>query len=290
MMLKKVLALAFAACMSVGSIASAVDLIYMGELTKIPYNLTERRSIPKTHDYYFDGDSIEVNTYGDYVDVSIVHTTDDAKYARTDMMSFQRFRIFFKDTPEKSWAGYIHSGDYYKSTEQYIVKTNYLNRDGTINNSAVEGFGLARGESYLGPAFYKDFGFFLKKPNHDGSPYQTPKDRGLKWIKSTADIGVFYDPLDVKVDAKKNTVSAKVVFWMPGINRIEEIKGKFDYTKEQFKPSSAKFYRISTGELTESHKQGLVPGLVGEALRTFKFGSEESVVIAAEFFKQKLSK
>lgn len=288
-MLKKVLALAFAACMSISCISSAVELLYMGELTKISYNSpTGYKAAPK-HDFYFDGDTIEVNRYRRFVDANVIYTTGEEKYGPTDIMKFKRYRIFFKDTPEKSWVQCIQTGKFSKSAKTYDIERDYVKRN-DLNGVEIDSLGLHYGALFLGPALYKEFGPLFDMPNYDGSPYQTPKGRGLAWIKSTADVGVFYDPRDVKVDAKNNTVSAKVVFWIPDINRIEEVKGKFDYTKQQFKSSSAKLYRINTGELTESHKQGLFPGILGEALPTFRFGEDENVDIAAEFFKQKLAK
>lgn len=144
------------------------------------------------------------------------------------------------------------------------------------------------GRYYFLNVYYKEFAGLFNLPNLDGSPYLTPKSLGLTWIKSTPELGVFYYPSSVKV--KGNTVSAKIAVWIPTINRIEVINGKFDYDKQIFKPNSAKFYRINTGELTDSHKKGLIPGLVGEALRTFRFDDDDSVKIASDFFKTKLAK
>lgn len=291
-MLKKILLFTFLACMSIASSCFATTWTTMGPATLWEYNSTNNEaSLMKQTgmEWLYDNDSLTID------------------YARK-RVAFREIRKNQYTLPEEIKYRDKIMCFYPESNGNLMIKV-YTMEDGTYNSNTNtfrkindyrklhEGIDLCdsweypnkyTGRYYYHNVLYKEFGGLFNLPNIDGSPYLTPKSLGLKWIKSTSEVGVFYYPDSVK--AKGNTVTAKVAVWIPGINRIEVINGKFDYDKQVFKPSSAKFYRINTGELVESHKKGLIPGLVGEALRTFRFDDDDSVKIASDFFKTKLAK
>ena len=47
------------------------------------------------------------------------------------------------------------------------------------------------GKYHINSVLQREFAYFLDIPNQDGSPYTTPKDLGLTWIKSTGSVDVF---------------------------------------------------------------------------------------------------
>lgn len=290
-MLKKILLFTFLACMSIASSCFATTWTTMGPVTFWEYDSTDDESslMKKTgKELFYDSDSFSID------------------YARKRVAFREISKNQYTPPEEIKYRDKIMCF-YLKPNGEIMIKV-YTMADGNYNSKAntfrqvsdyrklQEGIDLCTSwtypNKYTGRYFYhnvlyKEFAGLFNLPNIDGSPYLTPKSLGLKWIKSTSEVGVFYYPDSVKV--KGNTVSAKIAVWIPGINRIEVINGKFDYEKQVLKPSSAKFYRINTGELVESHTKGLIPGWVGEALHTFRFDEDDSVKIASDFFKSKLA-
>lgn len=293
-MKKKTLLLTFLACMSIASSCLALTLIKMGPVTLWEYNQdSEQYFLERTgKEHYFDADSIVVNKYEKTVEYSELYINSKEEYENQNgRMVWQRKKLDFSqfdfDTDRKMTIYRLLDGDFYQKSGAIKITANYLRRNQQLPTDPWK-LTEHKGRYFQPIALYNEFAYHLSLPNLDNTSYLTPKGLGLQWIKSTSEFGVFYDPKSVK--AKGDSVSAKIYIWYPSINRIEMMSGKFDYLKKTFKPNSVKFYRISNGECTESYKQGLIPGLVGDKLHTFNFGDEESLDIAASFFKNKLAK
>ncbi len=283
-MLKKILLFTFLACMSIASSCLAANWLRMGEAVAIDHISIQQAMKMKTP-YYYDGESLVVNHNQQYVEATYYSPNDKGTM---DGVIVHRKRFYLSSNPYECKSCDVFYGSYDQQSGRINYLYNFSNKPESFFFPGSHVMSRDFGEYYRGYLFYKEFAYHFNLPNQDGTPYITPKSLGLKWIKSTSEVGVFYYPDSVK--AKDNTVTAKISVWIPSINRIEVINGKFDYDKQVFKPSSAKFYRINTGELVDSHKKGLIPGLVGEALRTFRFDDDDSVKIASDFFKTKLAK
>lgn len=292
-MLKKTWLLAFLACMSIASSCFALNLIKMGPVTLWSYSPdSEQYHLNKTTtDYYFDADDISVDRYNKTVEftVAFINSKDDFEQ-QNGKMEWRRMKIDFSNfdfyTDRKVTFYRLLDGNFYKKFNAVKITRNYIKQEG---QPARDDWKLteAQGRYFRPNAYYNEFAYHLGLPNLDGSPYLTPKSLGLNWIKSTSEFGVFYDPKSVK--AKGDSVHAKIYIWSPSVNRIELMSGKFNYSKQTFSPNSVKFIRISDGEITDSYKQGLIPGLVGDKLHTFRFDEEEPITIAADFFKSKVT-
>lgn len=292
-MLKKTWLLAFLACMSIASSCFALNLIKMGPVTLWSYSPdSEQYHLNKTTtDYYFDADDISVDRYNKTVEftVAFINSKDDFEQ-QNGKMEWRRMKIDFSNfdfyTDRKVTFYRLLDGNFYKKFNAVKITRNYIKQEG---QPARDDWKLteAQGRYFRPNAYYNEFAYHLGLPNLDGSSYLTPKSLGLNWIKSTSEFGVFYDPKSVK--AKGDSVHAKIYIWSPSVNRIELMSGKFNYSKQTFSPNSVKFIRISDGEITDSYKQGLIPGLVGDKLHTFRFDEEEPITIAADFFKSKVT-
>ena len=292
-MLKKTWLLAFLACMSIASSCFALNLIKMGPVTLWSYSPdSEQYHLNKTTtDYYFDADDISVDRYNKTVEftVAFINSKDDFEQ-QNGKMEWRRMKIDFSNfdfyTDIKVTFYRLLDGNFYKKFNAVKITRNYIKQEG---QPARDDWKLteAQGRYFRPNAYYNEFAYHLGLPNLDGSSYLTPKSLGLNWIKSTSEFGVFYDPKSVK--AKGDSVHAKIYIWSPSVNRIELMSGKFNYSKQTFSPNSVKFIRISDGEITDSYKQGLIPGLVGDKLHTFRFDEEEPITIAADFFKSKVT-
>lgn len=291
-MQKKTLLLTFLACMSIASSCLATtNWISMGPVTLWEYNNGENEAnlMNKTGvEHFFDGADIEI-----YPKAKRVVFTEITKNPSTngEQISFKRKIIDFREfniNGQGTIKVYTPLEGYYSpQTDSFRVTANNYELIDRFHQCTTWNVLNYTGRYFYPNVLYKEFAALLNLPNLDGMSYTTPKSLGLTWIKSTSEVGVFYYPDSVKT--KGNTVTAKIAVWIPSINRIEVINGKFDYDKQIFKPSSAKFYRINTGELVESHTKGLIPGLVGEALHTFRFDEDDSIKIASDFFKNKLA-
>mgnify|MGYP004517000407 CR=1 FL=1 len=292
-LLKKTWLLAFLACMSIASSCFALNLIKMGPVTLWSYSPdSEQYHLNKTTtDYYFDADDISVDRYNKTVEftVAFINFKDDFEQ-QNGKMEWRRMKIDFSNfdfyTDRKVTFYRLLDGNFYKKFNAVKITRNYIKQEG---QPARDDWKLteAQGRYFRPNAYYNEFAYHLGLPNLDGSSYLTPKSLGLNWIKSTSEFGVFYDPKSVK--AKGDSVHAKIYIWSPSVNRIELMSGKFNYSKQTFSPNSVKFIRISDGEITDSYKQGLIPGLVGDKLHTFRFDEEEPITIAADFFKSKVT-
>ena len=292
-LLKKTCLLAFLACMSIASSCFALNLIKMGPVTLWSYSPdSEQYHLNKTTtDYYFDADDISVDRYNKTVEftVAFINSKDDFEQ-QNGKMEWRRMKIDFSNfdfyTDRKVTFYRLLDGNFYKKFNAVKITRNYIKQEG---QPARDDWKLteAQGRYFRPNAYYNEFAYHLGLPNLDGSSYLTPKSLGLNWIKSTSEFGVFYDPKSVK--AKGDSVHAKIYIWSPSVNRIELMSGKFNYSKQTFSPNSVKFIRISDGEITDSYKQGLIPGLVGDKLHTFRFDEEEPITIAADFFKSKVT-
>lgn len=287
-MYAKLLTFTLLLCLSVMNSCFAENWLSMGKGTKIHPATGDMMKHVTLHQYMYDSDSLIVNTAQKYVEFTYM---DIGKPSDREF-KWYRWRIYFKENPQKSSVWYIKDGIYDNKVKQYIIRHDFLKTDVGRNLSGPWACYMGResGDLYRDYIFYKEFAYHLNLPNQDGTEYVTPKALGLTWIKSTTEEGVFYKPDTVKVKAKDNKVSAEVVIWLPGMNRIEVLNGTFDYNKQTFQLKSAKFYRINTGELVDSHKQGLFGGFVGEKLHTFTFDEDDGIAIAAEFFKSELAK
>lgn len=292
-MLKKTWLLAFLACMSIASSCFALNLIKMGPVTLWSYSPdSEQYHLNKTTtDYYFDADDISVDRYNKTVEftVAFINSKDDFEQ-QNGKMEWRRMKIDFSNfdfyTDRKVTFYRLLDGNFYKKFNAVKITRNYIKQEG---QPARDDWKLteAQGRYFRPNAYYNEFAYHLGLPNLDGSSYLTPKSLGLNWIKSTSEFGVFYDPKSVKT--KGDSVHAKIYIWSPSVNRIELMSGKFNYSRQTFSPNSVKFIRISDGEITDSYKQGLIPGLVGDKLHTFRFDEEEPITIAADFFKSKVT-
>lgn len=292
-MFKKTLLLAFLACISIASNCFALTLIKMGPVTLWQYPADSEQFHLKntTKDYYFDADDIAVDKYNKTVEFTTVFVNSKEDFEQQNgKMEWYRIKLDFSNfdfyTDRKMTTYLLLHGDFYKKFNAVKITRNYIKQDG---HPAQDDWKLTelQGRYFRPNAFYNEFAYHVGLPNLDGSAYLTPKSLGLNWIKSTSEFGVFYDPKSVK--AKGDSVNAKIYIWSPGVNRIEIMNGKFNYTKKTFHPNSVKFIRISDGEVTESYRQGLIPGLVGDKLHTFRFDEEEPITIASEFFKSKVT-
>lgn len=292
-LLKKTWLLAFLACMSIASSCFALNLIKMGPVTLWSYSPdSEQYHLNKTTtDYYFDADDISVDRYNKTVEftVAFINSKDDFEQ-QNGKMEWRRMKIDFSNfdfyTDRKVTFYRLLDGNFYKKFNAVKITRNYIKQEGQPVRDDWK-LTEAQGRYFRPNAYYNEFAYHLGLPNLDGSSYLTPKSLGLNWIKSTSEFGVFYDPKSVK--AKGDSVHAKIYIWSPSVNRIELMSGKFNYSKQTFSPNSVKFIRISDGEITDSYKQGLIPGLVGDKLHTFRFDEEEPITIAADFFKSKVT-
>lgn len=289
-MLKKILLFTFLACMSIASSCLAAQWIKIGTATEWWYEAAEEQKFLDTtgRNYYYDADDIIIDKDRKIIifteavldsKTSIESLTDEFKIHRRKM-DLSTVRI---NGNRRFDVVTLADGYYNPRTDKFRVTDKYR---GNFMGAAWDAQEY-KGRYYRGNVLYREFAPLLNMPNLDGNTTVTPKSLGLTWIKSTSEVGVFYYPKTVKV--KGNTVSAKISVWIPSINRFEELSGKFDYDKNTFKPNNAEFYRISSGELVESHRRGLIPGLVGEALHTFRFDEDDSIKIASDFFKSKLA-
>lgn len=292
-MFKKTLLVTFLACMSIASSCFATTWLKMGTATEWWYSPeAEAKYLKDTgYEYYYDADSLEI-----YKDSKVIVYTQarlplgTSIQDLTDKFEVKRYRVHFVDVRVNGNRRYNRDlarvGYYIPQTDKFPVTQDYISRGlAQFAGDALDAE-LHKGRYYLGNVLYKEFAPILDLPNLYGDIALTPKSLGLNWIKSTSEFGVFYDPKSVK--AKGDSVSAKIYIWIPSINRIELMNGKFNYTKKTFKPSSISFVRISDGEVTDSYRQGLIPGLVGDKLHTFRFDEEEPITIASEFFKAKV--
>lgn len=292
-MLKRTLLLAFLACMSIASSCFATTWVKIGTATEWEYHPENEEKIMKTtgKEYYYDADDVVFDKERKivvYTQVALPLGTSIQDV--TDEIKFKRHRINFSNVKpngnRRFYLNILREGYYNPQTEQSRVTTNYVPKG--LDQFAVNSFDVipSRGRYYLGNVLYKEFAPTLDLPTLHGDTALTPRSLGLNWIKSTSEFGVFYDPKSVKT--KGDSVNAKIYIWIPSINRIELMNGKFNYTKKTFKPNSISFIRISDGTITDSYKQGLIPGLVGDKLHTFRFDEEEPITIASEFFKAKV--
>lgn len=283
-MLKKILLFTFLACMSIASSCFAITLMKMGPV------ITENQASAiksSTKDYYYDANDIKVDRNSKTVEYSELFIESKSDYNNQNgKMIFHRrlidFSKFDLNTDRKIIISSIVDGDYYSKAGALKITHTYKKQPNISYYDIFE----SNGKNYYPNVIYREFSGLLNLPNLDGSPYLTPKSLGLNWIKSTSQFGVFYDPKSIKV--KGDSVAVKIYVWIPSINRIELLNGKLNYTDETFTPSSIKFFRINTGDVTESYKQGLIPGIVGDKLHVFNFYEEEPIKIAAIFFKTKL--
>lgn len=282
-MLKRTLLFTFLACITIASNCFALTLLKMGSMSGAePYQANNE-------EYFLDGDSISVNKSNKTVEYTEVHIHSKEDYKnKNGKMIWHRQRVdFSKLKSAREITLYtLLDGDFYKNHNAVKISANYLKRNQELPYTQ---WNIDETENkYAAPkTLYNEFAYFLELPNLDGKYYLTPKSLDLNWINSTSEFGVFYDPKSIKT--KGDSVNAKIYIWIPSINRIEIMNGKFDYTDNCFKPSSIKFIRISDGECVDSYKQGLVPGIVGDKLATYAFESEQPIKIASTFFKSKLA-
>ena len=283
-MMKKILLLTLLACTSITSSCFAMALMKMGPMTGA------ETYQPNNEAYYLDSDSITVNRANKTIEYSEchIHSKEEYKNKNGKMIWRRQLVDFSKFNSSREITLYtLLEGDFYQKHQAIRVSANYIKRNQGLPQVT---WNIDETDSkYTAPTtLYKEFAYLLDMPNLDGTPYVTPKSLGLNWIKSTSEFGVFYDPKSIK--SKNDSVNAKIYIWYPSINKIEVMNGKFDYTDSHFKPTSAKFIRISDGECVESYKQGLIPGIVGDKLYTYDFENQPPIKIAADFFKTKLVK
>lgn len=292
-MLKKTMLLAFLACMSIASSCFATTWVKIGTATEWWYSPEEEKKFmdSTSREYYYDADDIIINK-----DLKLAIYTEAKLDRGTSIESLtNEFKVRRKkiDLSHVSVNGNrrfdvvtIAEGYYDPKTDKITETHNYWK---TMGNMMVAAFDAEeqKGRYYLGNVLYREFFSMLDMPNLYRNSTVTPKGLGLAWINSTSEFGVFYDPKSVKV--KGDSVNAKIYVWIPKINRIQFMNGKFNYTKQTFHPTSFKFIRISDGWVLQSYQQGLIPGILGAQLHTFTFDEEEPITIASKFFKSKLA-
>lgn len=225
----------------------------------------------------FDADSISVDWANHTVDVVI--TIEHSPYNGYREIRNERLTLYADSTNSKA----------------RVRRARYYDKNGTLMlESDMGGYAFADagdlsaryGKYHINNELQREFGYFLNLPNEDGRPYLTPKALGLTWIKSTADVGVFYYPQTVKV--KNNNVNVKVAFWYPRQNRIQTINCTLDYDKKLFKPKSCEMRRINTGEIIESVSKGLIPGLIGPRFINHRFDQDDEARILSDYFRAKI--
>lgn len=275
MLKKKILSLVAGSLLFLANSCSATNLISMGPVSLIvpADTVTNDLITPK-----FDTDSIQVDKAAHTVDVLIFITP--SPYNHYDEYRMERLKLF-KDASQ-STAHVLRVRYYEHGTDKLIGDYNRGGYSFADANDLSDRYG----KYHINSVLQREFAYFLDIPNQDGSPYTTPKDLGLTWIKSTGSVGVFYYPKTVKV--KKNKVNLKAAFWYPKQNRIQTVDCTLDYDKKLFKPKSCEMRRINTGEVVETVYRGLIPGLLGPNFINRSFNENDECRILSEFFKDKI--
>lgn len=271
------------------NIASSEEWIAMGTAYNFPNLKKQELKNFNKYVYYYDAESLVVNREEKSIEVTYIRKPEK-RANDSSPYKFHHVRINFASNPINSNFYLLSEGTYKMNTNEYTRLFEPSPRHPSSDKKwypgmtrykfPIDPINCNHDKNYL---FYREFSPMLNLPNLDGTKTPTPRDLGLIWIKSTSKIGVFYDPNSIKV--KDRIIEVDIYILKPSENRMEILKGKYDYNKNTFFPKEDVVYRMNTMELTERYTNSFL-----FKLPSFTFNENEIISIAAEAFKTMLTK